>query len=173
MAIEQTSAQAYVTDPRNEKVLVYVNGALVPRNEARVSVFDSGFSLGDGVWEGLRLAKGRLISLDAHMDRLFEGARSIDEGFVSAARLLGASEWQITRTVVIPSAMAWVFASLSPAISFALIGVIVGPVPAKMITRRISPMRPRNHELAAETREVNAAHNAIAYAPRWASLHCG
>jgi len=56
----------------------------------------------------------------------FEGARSIDEGFVNAARLLGASEWQITRTVVIPSTMAWVFASLSPAISFALIGVIVG-----------------------------------------------
>jgi NitT/TauT family transport system permease protein len=56
----------------------------------------------------------------------FEGARSIDEGFISAARLLGASEWQITRTVVIPSTMAWVFASLTPAISFALIGVIVG-----------------------------------------------
>ena len=56
----------------------------------------------------------------------FEGARSIDEGFVNAARLLGASEWQTTRTVVIPSTMAWVFASLSPAISFALIGVIVG-----------------------------------------------
>jgi NitT/TauT family transport system permease protein len=56
----------------------------------------------------------------------FEGARSIDEGFVNAARLLGASEWQITRTVVIPSTMAWVFASLTPAISFALIGVIVG-----------------------------------------------
>jgi NitT/TauT family transport system permease protein len=56
----------------------------------------------------------------------FEGARSIDEGFINSARLLGASEWQITRTVVIPSTMAWVFASLSPAISFALIGVIVG-----------------------------------------------
>jgi NitT/TauT family transport system permease protein len=56
----------------------------------------------------------------------FEGARSIDEGFINAARLLGANEWQITRTVVIPSTMAWVFASLSPAISFALIGVIVG-----------------------------------------------
>jgi len=57
---------------------------------------------------------------------IFEGARSIDEGFINAARLLGATEWQITRTVVIPSTMAWVFASLSPAISFALIGVIVG-----------------------------------------------
>jgi NitT/TauT family transport system permease protein len=56
----------------------------------------------------------------------FEGARSIDEGFINVARLLGANEWQITRTVVIPSTMAWVFASLSPAISFALIGVIVG-----------------------------------------------
>ncbi|MGA7329363.1 MAG: ABC transporter permease [Rhodomicrobium sp.] len=56
----------------------------------------------------------------------FEGTRSIDEGYINAARLLGANEWQITRTVVIPSTMAWVFASLSPAISFALIGVIVG-----------------------------------------------
>jgi NitT/TauT family transport system permease protein len=56
----------------------------------------------------------------------FEGARSIDEGFTNSARLLGATEWQVTRTVVIPSTMAWVFASLTPAISFALIGVIVG-----------------------------------------------
>jgi branched-chain amino acid aminotransferase len=77
-ANEASSAQAYLPDPRNEKVLVYVNGTFVPRDEARVSVFDSGFVLGDGVWEGLRLVKGRLISLDAHMDRLFEGARSID-----------------------------------------------------------------------------------------------
>lgn len=72
------SAQGYLDDPRNEQVLVYVNGSFVPRNEARVSVFDSGFVLGDGVWEGLRLVRGRLISLEAHLDRLFEGARSID-----------------------------------------------------------------------------------------------
>jgi len=78
MTTTQGSAQGYLADARNDKVLVYVNGAFVPRNEARVSVFDSGFVLGDGVWEGLRLVKGRLISLDAHMDRLFEGARSID-----------------------------------------------------------------------------------------------
>jgi branched-chain amino acid aminotransferase len=71
------SAQGYVADPRNAGVLVYVNGALVPRDEARVSVFDSGFALGDGVWEGLRLVQGRLLQLDAHLDRLFEGARSI------------------------------------------------------------------------------------------------
>jgi branched-chain amino acid aminotransferase len=71
------SAQGYLADPRNDGVLVYVNGAYVPRDEARVSVFDSGFVLGDGIWEGLRLVQGRLISLDAHLDRLYEGATSI------------------------------------------------------------------------------------------------
>jgi branched-chain amino acid aminotransferase len=72
------SAQGYKADARNDEVLVYVNGTFVPRNEARVSIFDAGFVLGDGVWEGLRLVKGTLISLDAHLDRLFEGARAID-----------------------------------------------------------------------------------------------
>ncbi len=72
------SAQGYKRDPRNDKVLVYLNGAMVPRNEAHVSIFDAGFVLGDGVWEGLRLVKSKLISLEAHLDRLFEGARAID-----------------------------------------------------------------------------------------------
>jgi len=72
------SAQGYQADPRNDKVLVYLNGELVPRNEAKVSLFDAGFVLGDGVWEGLRLVKGKLISLEDHLDRLFEGARAID-----------------------------------------------------------------------------------------------
>ncbi len=71
------SAQGYLDDPRNERVLVYVDGAFHPRNEAKVSVFDSGFVLGDGVWEGLRLKNGKIIQLDAHLDRLFEGAGSI------------------------------------------------------------------------------------------------
>ena len=71
------SAQGYLPDPRNESVLIYVDGAFFPRDEARVSVFDSGFVLGDGVWEGLRLKNGRLIQLQAHLDRLFEGARAI------------------------------------------------------------------------------------------------
>ncbi|HJQ56592.1 MAG TPA: aminotransferase class IV [Vineibacter sp.] len=71
------SAQGYLPDPRNDHALVYVNGAFFPRAEAKISVFDSGFALGDGVWEGLRLVDGRLISLEAHLDRLFEGARSI------------------------------------------------------------------------------------------------
>src|SRR5919202_5404962 len=70
--------QSFVADPRNERVLVYVDGALVPRDEAKVSVFDSGFVLGDGVWEGFRLVNGRIAFLDAHLDRLYEGARAID-----------------------------------------------------------------------------------------------
>lgn len=73
----QFSAQGYLPDPRNETVLVYVNGEMVPRHQASISVFDSGFVLGDGVWEGLRLVDGRIIQLDAHLDRLFEGAGSI------------------------------------------------------------------------------------------------
>ena len=71
------SSQGYQADARNDTVLVYVNGAFVPRDEARVSIFDSGFVLGDGIWEGLRLVQGRLVSLDAHLDRLYEGATSI------------------------------------------------------------------------------------------------
>ncbi len=71
------SAQGYLDDPRNEQVLVWMDGRLVPRQEARVSVFDSGFVLGDGVWEGLRLMQGRLVSLDRHLDRLWEGATAI------------------------------------------------------------------------------------------------
>lgn len=74
---DKQSAQGYVADPRNDSVLVYVDGNLVPRNKAVVSIFDSGFVLGDGVWEGLRLKNGRIIQLDAHLDRMFEGAGSI------------------------------------------------------------------------------------------------
>jgi branched-chain amino acid aminotransferase len=64
-------------DPRNADILISVNGALKPRGEAMVSVFDSGFVLGDGVWEGLRVHKGRIAFLDKHLDRLFEGAKAI------------------------------------------------------------------------------------------------
>ena len=67
----------YAGDPRNASILVSVNGSLVPRAEAVVSVFDAGFVLGDGVWEGLRLHKGALLFADRHMDRLFEGAARI------------------------------------------------------------------------------------------------
>ncbi|NNF24222.1 MAG: D-amino acid aminotransferase [Rhodobacteraceae bacterium] len=65
-------------DARNESILIYVNGALKPRAEAVVSVYDSGFMLGDGVWEGLRLYNGKWAFLDEHLDRLFEAAKAID-----------------------------------------------------------------------------------------------
>ncbi len=66
-----------VSDPRNASILINVNGELKPRAEAVVSVFDSGFMLGDGVWEGLRVHKGRIAFLDLHLDRLFEGAKAL------------------------------------------------------------------------------------------------
>ncbi len=64
-------------DPRNANILIDVNGAHYPRAEAVVSVFDSGFMLGDGVWEGLRLHRGKFAFLAAHLDRLYEGAKAI------------------------------------------------------------------------------------------------
>lgn len=73
-----TGTHDYYDDPRNADIKISVDGALLPRAEAKVSVFDSGFVLGDGVWEGLRLHAGGLPFLDAHLDRLYEGARSID-----------------------------------------------------------------------------------------------
>jgi branched-chain amino acid aminotransferase len=70
-------AHDYVDDPRNREILIYVNGELLPRERALVSVFDAGFVLGDGVWEGLRVHDGRIAFLDQHLDRLYEDARAI------------------------------------------------------------------------------------------------
>lgn len=66
-----------VPDLRNETVLIYINGELVPRAEAKISVFDSGYLVGDGIWEGVRLHKGVFLSLDEHLDRLFQGAKAV------------------------------------------------------------------------------------------------
>lgn len=75
-------SQGFVPDPRNEQVNIWLNGELVPRSEAKVSVFDAGFVLGDGVWEGLRLVNGRLAFLEEHLDRLYSAAQvlAIDIG---------------------------------------------------------------------------------------------
>jgi len=70
-------SQDFTADPRNAAARIWLNGRLVTREEAKVSVFDAGFVVGDGVWEGLRLHRGRLIFLDAHLDRLFAGAAAI------------------------------------------------------------------------------------------------
>ena len=65
-------------DARNETIKIWLNGRIVPKAEAVVSVYDSGFMLGDGVWEGIRLYNGKWAFLDEHMDRLFEAAKAID-----------------------------------------------------------------------------------------------
>ncbi len=72
-----TGTQHSTEDPRNADVLIWVNGELVPRDRAVVSVFDSGFVLGDGVWEGLRVSRGHPVFLEQHLDRLEEGARAL------------------------------------------------------------------------------------------------
>lgn len=68
---------ASLPDPRNETVQVYINGEFFPRADAKISVFDSGFLVGDGVWEGVRLHNGTFAFLDLHLTRLFEGAKAI------------------------------------------------------------------------------------------------
>src|SRR5687768_11380094 len=66
-----------VHDERNENILISVNGELFPRDEAKISVFDSGYLVGDGVWEGIRLHSGVLVFLDEHLARLYQGAKAI------------------------------------------------------------------------------------------------
>ena len=68
----------YVSDPRNKEIKISINGEIFEREEAKISVFDSGFLLGDGVWEGIRLHNGKLCFLDEHLTRLYDGAKSID-----------------------------------------------------------------------------------------------
>ncbi len=68
----------YRDDPRNANILIDINGEHFARAEAKVSVFDSGFVLGDGVWEGLRVHRGKIAFLQQHLDRLYEGAKALD-----------------------------------------------------------------------------------------------
>ncbi|MBV9912628.1 MAG: aminotransferase class IV [Sinobacteraceae bacterium] len=93
-------SQDFETDARNEALLILLDGELVPAQEARVSVFDSGFGMGDGIWEGLRLHRGSLLFLEEHLERLWAGAAAIrlDVGLTRAAlvedlrRLLRAND---------------------------------------------------------------------------------
>ena len=79
-------SQDFTPDTRNDAVLALLDGQLVPARDAQVSLFDAGFGLGDGVWEGLRLHKGALLFLEAHLDRLYHGAAAlrIDIGMTRA-----------------------------------------------------------------------------------------
>ncbi len=81
----------YVDDDRNANILVHVNGELVPRDRAMVSVLDSGFMLGDGVWEGIRVHNGQLAFGDEHLRRLYEGAAAIDMDIGQTAEQLRAT----------------------------------------------------------------------------------
>ena len=75
---DEITAHEAEDDPRNQHILIYVDGKIVPRSEAKVSVYDSGFMLGDGVWEGLRFYNGTWAFLDEHINRLYEAAKAID-----------------------------------------------------------------------------------------------
>ena len=67
----------YIEDQRNKDIVIYINGEFFPRNEAKISVFDSGFLLGDGVWEGIRLHQSVLVYIEEHLDRLYQSAEGI------------------------------------------------------------------------------------------------
>ncbi|NBO20453.1 MAG: aminotransferase class IV [Rhodobacteraceae bacterium] len=75
---DHISTHAAEEDLRNDSILIYVNGAILPKAQAVVSVYDSGFMLGDGVWEGIRLYDGRWAFIDEHMERLWQAAKAID-----------------------------------------------------------------------------------------------
>lgn len=86
-----------VADERNEHVLIYVNGVLVPRDQAKISVFDSGFLIGDGIWEGLRLHHDVLVFLDEHLDRLYQSAKAIALDIGMTRAQVAEAVWQTVR----------------------------------------------------------------------------
>ena len=71
------SSHSYISNPKNEDIFININGELFHRSEAKISVFDSGFLLGDGVWEGIRLHKSFLVFIEDHLDRLYASAQGI------------------------------------------------------------------------------------------------
>jgi len=85
----------YQDDPRNASILIDINGELFPRDQAKVSVFDSGFVLGDGVWEGLRVHHGKIAFLDRHLERLYDGAKALDMKMEVSPELLGERLYQV------------------------------------------------------------------------------
>ncbi|MGH1488898.1 MAG: aminotransferase class IV [Acidimicrobiales bacterium] len=91
------STHAAVADSRNEDVEIYINGEFFHRSEAKISVFDSGFLVGDGIWEGIRLYEGRFAFVDRHLDRLFAGARAIDLDIPQRDAVLAALQETVDR----------------------------------------------------------------------------
>lgn len=89
MTSQTKGTHEYQDDPRNADIVIDINGEFFARDEARVSVFDSGFVLGDGVWEGLRVHRGKIAFLDEHLERLYAGAQALDMEMEVAAAELG------------------------------------------------------------------------------------
>lgn len=87
----------YRDDPRNADIVIDINGEYFAREEARVSVFDSGFVLGDGVWEGLRVHRGKIAFLGQHLERLYEGARALDMEMDVDAEQLSARLYRLLK----------------------------------------------------------------------------
>ncbi len=83
-----------VADERNDHILIYVNGDLVLRNDAKISVFDSGYLIGDGIWEALRLHQGVLVFLDEHLDRLWQAAAAVAMDLSMSREDLTAELWR-------------------------------------------------------------------------------
>ena len=95
---EQTrGTHEYRDDPRNASIQIDINGECFARDQARVSVFDSGFVLGDGVWEGLRVHNGKVAFLQQHLDRLYEGAKALDLEMEISAEQLGERIYRLLR----------------------------------------------------------------------------
>jgi branched-chain amino acid aminotransferase len=92
-ATEDTFSHAAEEDARNENLMLYLNGRILPKAEATVSIYDSGFMLGDGVWEGIRLYNNRWAFLDEHLDRLAEAARAVDLS-------IGMTRTQLTQAIL-------------------------------------------------------------------------
>ncbi|MDG2287921.1 MAG: aminotransferase class IV, partial [Candidatus Marinimicrobia bacterium] len=73
----QMSSHSYITNTKNKDIFININGELFHRNEAKISVFDSGFLLGDGVWEGIRLHQSKLVFIEDHLNRIYSSAKGI------------------------------------------------------------------------------------------------
>ena len=87
----------YRDDPRNASILIDINGELFPRDKAVISVFDSGFILGDGVWEGLRVHHGKIAFLDQHLERLYGGAKALDMDMPVSPQQLGERLYHVLK----------------------------------------------------------------------------
>jgi len=92
-----SGTHAALDDPRNAEVQISVNGELLPRADAKISVFDSGYLVGDGVWEALRLHEGVLVFLDEHLDRLWQGAKAIGLDMDRSREELTGAIWRTVR----------------------------------------------------------------------------